>query len=115
VTYALAVLVCTGLLVYSVLGIATTPEQDVQRLPRPLWFLLVVLLPFVGPLAWLTAGRPARAPRSRSGSGGPRAGTATTRPPDDDDAFLRSLRERAEEQRRRAERERRAGGDPAAG
>ena len=117
-TYALAVLLATGLLVYSVLGIATTHEQDVQRLPRPVWLLLVVLLPVAGPLAWLTAGRPARTTPARSGTGGPSAGSGrrgrpAPSPPDDDEAFLRSLRARAEEQRRRAERE--GGGDGEAG
>ncbi len=37
-----------------------------------------------------------------------RPGRATAHSPDDDEAFLRSLRERAEQQRRRAEQERKA-------
>ena len=118
-TYAVSVLVALGLLVYSVLGIMTTPEQDVRRLPRPAWLLVVFLLPVVGPLAWLLAGRPVGGtgphPGNRlPGRGAPGRSGPPSRPsaPDDDEAFLRSLRQRAEEQRRRAERERRGESGP---
>ncbi len=113
------------LLVYCLLNVATTPEDQVRTLPKPVWLLLVILLPFVGSLGWLLAGRPQRA-SGPAGVGAPR--TTRSRParsqpaaassPDDDEAFLRSLRQRAEEQRRRAveEERRRAaeGEDPPA-
>ena len=110
------------LLVYCLLNVATTPEDQVRTLPKPVWLLLVILLPFVGSLAWLLAGRPQRA-AGTPGVGGPSTPRARRRPtaassPDDDEGFLRSLRERAEEQRRRAaaEERRRAAenGDPTA-
>jgi len=108
------VLVGLGLLVYSVLSVLATPQQQVQHLPKAAW-LVVLLLPLVGPLAWLLAGRPPGVPRtlpSGRSAAGSRSGHRPVSSPDDDEAFLRSLRLRAEEQRRRAERERRAQGDP---
>jgi hypothetical protein len=108
------------LLVYCVLHIVTTPEGEVRNLPKLLWLVLVVVLPLVGGIAWLIAGRPQGPARSlpyKGNQGVPpmydRSGRATAFRPDDDEAFLRGLRERAEQQRRTAERERkRAGDDP---
>ena len=105
------------LLAYCVLNIITTPEGEVRNLPKLLWLLLVVVLPLVGGIAWLLAGRPQRPAGSlpsrgdqgvRPASGRPRPAPV---PPDDDEAFLRGLRERAEQQRRTAERQRKASGD----
>ena len=109
------------LLVYCVLNVITTPEGEVRNLPKLLWLLLVVVLPLVGGIAWLVAGRPQGPARSvpyKGNAGAPprrdRPGRAQPSRPDDDEAFLRGLRERAAEQRRDAERQRRrAEGDPA--
>jgi Phospholipase_D-nuclease N-terminal len=106
------VLIEVVLLVYCVLNIITTPEHEVRNLPKLLWLMLVILLPLIGGIAWLVAGRPV-APSSRRG-GLPykgntgqfpeyeRPGRAVAQNPDDDDAFLQGLRERAEEQRKKA-------------
>ncbi len=108
------------LLVYCVLNIVTTPEGQVRNLPKLLWLVLVVVLPLVGGIAWLVAGRPQGPARSmpyKGNAGVPpaydRPGRATAFRPEDDEAFLRGLRERAEQQRREAERQReRPGDDP---
>jgi hypothetical protein len=108
------------LLVYCILNIITTPEGEVRNLPKLLWLLLVVVLPLVGGIAWLVAGRPQGPARSlpyKGNAGVPprrdRPGRAPASRPDDDEAFLRGLRERADQQRREAERQRkRAGDDP---
>jgi hypothetical protein len=99
------------LLVYCVLNVITTPEQQVRNLPKLLWLVLVIVLPLVGGIAWLVAGRPQYAGTRPGGlpykgnSGRfpeyDRPGRAVATNPDDDEAFLRALRERAEEQRRR--------------
>ena len=103
------------LVVYCVINIVTTPEGETRNLPKLLWLVLVLLFPIVGGVAWLVAGRPQGPARSlpyKGNTGFPpeydRPGRATAYSPDDDEAFLRGLRERAEEQRRRAEQERRA-------
>jgi hypothetical protein len=106
------------LLVYCVLNIVTTPEGQVRNLPKLLWLVLVVILPLVGGIAWLVAGRPQGPARSMPHKGNlgvppayDRPGRATAFRPEDDEAFLRGLRERAEQQRRAAERQRKAAGD----
>ena len=106
------------LLVYCVLNIVTTPEGEVRNLPKLLWLVLVVILPLVGGIAWLVAGRPqgpARSMPSKGSLGVPpapdRPRSATPLRPEDDEAFLRGLRERAEQQRRAAEQQRRPAGD----
>jgi hypothetical protein len=104
---------CLG--VYCTINVVTTPEAQVRNLPKLLWLLIVLFVPIVGGIAWLVAGRPARPARSspsRGGAGIPpvpgRPRRVTAAAPDDDEAFLRGLRERAEQQRRTAERQRRA-------
>jgi hypothetical protein len=106
------------LLVYCVLNIITTPDAEVRNLPKLLWLVLVVVLPLVGGIAWLIAGRPQGPARSmpyKGNQGVPpmydRPGRATAFRPEDDEAFLRTLRERAEQQRRGAEQQRRAAED----
>lgn len=105
------------LVVYCVLNIITTPDEQVRNLPKLLWLVLVLLFPIVGGVAWLVAGRPQGPARSlpyKGNRGIPpeydRPGRATAYSPDDDEAFLRSLRERAEQQRRAAEEQRKARG-----
>lgn len=83
------------LLVYCALDVASTPAGSVRALPRALWFVLVLVVPLLGPIAWLTAGRPRRDAARRLAVPEPGA-------PDDDEAFLRELRRRADEHRRRA-------------
>ncbi len=106
------------LLVYCVLNIITTPDTEVRNLPKLLWLVLVVVLPLIGGIAWLIAGRPQGPARSMPYKGNvgvppeyDRPGRATAYRPDDDEAFLRRLRERAEQQRRTAEQQRKASGD----
>ena len=100
------------LIVYCVLNIITTPEDQIRNLPKLLWLVLVIFLPLIGSVAWLVAGRPLTTSRPGGlpykGNAGQfpeyeRPGRAVAQNPDDDEAFLRQLRERAEEQRRRAE------------
>lgn len=107
--YEVLAVVQLAMLVYCVLNVVTTPEADVRNLPKLLWLLLVIVLPLVGGIAWLVAGRPQRPTRSlpykgNTGTARPHRPTPSARPasPDDDEDFLRQLRQRAEEQRRRA-------------
>ena len=116
------VLVEICLVVYCVLNIITTPEEQIRNLPKLLWLVLVLFFPIVGGVAWLVAGRPQGPATSlpyKGNRGIPpeydRPGRATAFSPDDDEAFLRSLRERAEQQRKKAEQERKQREDDAGG
>ena len=93
-----------ALLVYCLIDCIQTDSVLVRNLPKPLWVFLIVILPVVGPVAWLVAGRPERAQRS-----GPVAwpSTATSGFPEyerprpaavDDDAALRAELRRVDEE-----------------
>ena len=90
---------------YCLLDLATSRRADVRTLPKPMWFV-VLLVPVLGPAAWYLAGRPA----AGSGRARPRVlpdSAPQASSPDDDEEFLRELRRRAEQQRRPAEEQRR--------
>ncbi|WP_232835607.1 PLD nuclease N-terminal domain-containing protein [Actinocorallia populi] len=89
-------LLLVALWIYCIFDVVTTDAQDCRNLPKPLWLLIVLVLPDLGSIVWLIAGRPrVVALRDR-----PRPAAPT--PPDDDEDFLRGLREKVEEQRRKA-------------
>jgi hypothetical protein len=101
-------LVMFAVWLFCIIDVITTPESPARNLPKLLWLLIVVLLPDVGSIAWLVAGRP----WNRQPANLPYKGNRGRQPapqlrfngtnPDDDDEFLAQLRARAEEQRRRA-------------
>jgi hypothetical protein len=100
-----AVLVVVGVMVYAFVDCVRADGRDVRLLPRPAW-LLVILVPLVGALAYLVVGRSLHV-----------TDEPVARPlaPDDDPEFLRRLdlerrRRQADEERRRRQRERREGG-----
>lgn len=95
------------LFVFALVDCIQTDEGAVRNLPKAVWILLIVLVPLVGSIAWLAAGRPTGDQRlqrrgqvawpatatsgfpeyERPASGRPRPTLA----PDDDPEFLRSL------------------------
>ncbi|MCU1592594.1 MAG: hypothetical protein JWP11_3850 [Frankiales bacterium] len=106
------VLLCVW--VYALLDVLTSDETRIRNLPKWGWFVIVLILGEVaiGPLLWFIAGRPqgsATRPGGLPYKGNTgrfpeyeRPGRAVAQNPDDDEAFLRGLRDRADEQRRRA-------------
>jgi hypothetical protein len=51
-------LVLLALWLYVILEVVTTDASLCRNLPKPLWLLLVIVLPDIGSLVWLIAGRP---------------------------------------------------------
>ena len=104
------------LVIYCFFDVIRTPGTHVRNLPKPVWLILCFIPPILGPIAWLLFGRPTASSAAnlpyKGNRGVPpeyrRPGRATASSPDDDEAFLRSLRERAEQQRRSAEQQRRS-------
>src|SRR4051794_18123305 len=104
----IAVLVVLGVMVYAYVDCGRADARDLRLLPRPVW-LLVLLVPLVGAVAYLLAGRPLRV-----------TDEPPVRPlaPDDDPEFLRRLdlerrrRQADEERRRQRERRERRGDKP---
>jgi Phospholipase_D-nuclease N-terminal len=100
-------LIMFGLWIFCIIDVITTPEGDCRNLPKLLWLLIVILIPDVGSIVWLVAGRNwngrADLPyKGNRGNAAPRAGARRASNPDDDEDFQAVLRARAEEQRRRA-------------
>jgi hypothetical protein len=101
-------LVLLGLWLFCLFDVITTDSARCRNLPKPVWLIIVLLLPDIGSLIWLVAGHPWQNQPGRD----VRTGTARRYPeydrpgrhvplnPDDDEEFLRGLRERAEQQRR---------------
>jgi hypothetical protein len=59
----LPVLVELALVVFCVIDIIQTPPGAHRNLEKGWWLLLVILIPIVGCVAWLVAGRPTRESR----------------------------------------------------
>lgn len=103
------------LALYCLIDAISSRDDEVRHLSKVWWILLVLFFPFVGSIAWLVAGRPRRAPRrhgphERSAGAYPeydRPGRFAAADPAADEAFLRKVRERAEEQRRKAREQKR--------
>ncbi|MBO1753207.1 PLDc_N domain-containing protein [Actinotalea sp. BY-33] len=94
----LAVVIQLALLVYCLIECIQTDSSRVRNLPKTLWVLLIILVPVIGPVAWLVAGRPER----EAASNVPWPATRTAgfpeyerprppRGPDDDPEFLTGL------------------------
>jgi hypothetical protein len=102
-------LVLLALWVFCLIDVITSSDADIRNLPKMAWLFIVLILPDIGSIAWLVAGRnwQGRTGSYRSHTVAAKAypeydrpGRAVPASPDDDDAFLRQVRERAEAQRR---------------
>lgn len=74
---------------YCLFDALRSSESDIRALPRIAWIVLVLLVPVLGSVAWLVAGRP-RGTRPPGGSGRRRPQPPVVGPDDDPD-FLRGI------------------------
>jgi hypothetical protein len=95
--YVILGVAAVALDIYAAIDCLLTDGRRARGIPKPLWVLVILLIPIIGALLWLTIGK------DRSG------GRAQPRrlAPDDDPAFLRQLaHEKDQEERiRRLEQE----------
>ncbi len=81
-------LISLALTVYALFSCIQTRTEDVPYLPKLVWLVLIVFVPFAGPIVWLlmsrNAGRSERPVRRTPAAGRPVA-------PDDDPDFLATL------------------------
>jgi hypothetical protein len=80
----LFVVLSIAIQLYGLIDCAQREDSDVRRLPRWGWLIIIVLIPTLGAVAYLVAGRP-----KRPGNGGKKPKRAIA--PDDDPDFLRGL------------------------
>jgi phospholipase D-like protein len=87
----LGALIVVGLLVYAVLDCVQTPTEEL-RVARSLWLTLIVLVPVLGPVAWLLTGR-IQVPRHARADPSVEPAPRPARPvgPDDDPEFLAGM------------------------
>jgi Phospholipase_D-nuclease N-terminal len=103
--------------VYALVDCIQTADKDVSGLPKLGWLAVIVLLPIIGPAAWLIAGRASS--RATSGLRWPAGPASAQRParrmvaPDDDPEFLRQLNRDTERRRHEDEARRAKPVDPA--
>lgn len=81
-------LVATAFWVFTIVDCAVQPPSRHRGVSKPVWLLIVVLLPVLGGILWLAVGRTRRAP------------AVARRAPDDDPEFLGSIHANAEQDER---------------
>lgn len=78
----LLIIAVVMLTVYCVVEVAQTKPHRIRTFPKWLWAFAVIAVPVIGPIGWLTMGRPQSSrkelPRQHA--------------PDDDEDFLRGIR-----------------------
>ena len=101
-------IVMFALWLFCIIDVITTDQSRIRNLPKLTWLFIVIILPDIGSIIWLVAGHtwepqsPAPTPLQRRYPEYDRPGRQTAANPDDDEAFLRQVRDRADQQRRRA-------------
>ncbi|MFM8772615.1 MAG: PLDc N-terminal domain-containing protein [Actinomycetota bacterium] len=93
------ILLAIAVYIWFAIDVIRTPASSTRTLPKYVWLLIVLLLPLLGGVIWLLAGRP-KPDRPRRGRR--RRGPVA---PDDDPAFLRQLDDDAWSERMRRRRE----------
>lgn len=56
-----------ALWIFCLVDVITTREGECRNLPRLVWLLIVLIVPTVGAVVWLVAGRPRAEPAARMG------------------------------------------------
>jgi hypothetical protein len=96
----LAPVAVLALMAYCLFDCLFTPEESIRNLPKLVW-IIVILFPIFGALGWLVAGRPEAGRQARPtwapGNGFPEASRPRQLAPDDDPAFLRQVKESAQD------------------
>jgi hypothetical protein len=121
---AIPVVLSIALTIFALADCVQSEDEEVRGIPRWAWIILIVLIPWVGPLTWLfvgkdrkwkerasewsTAADPAGGTRRQAPGTSPH-GYAGTSAPDDDLEFLRRLD--ADIRREKREREQQQGPD----
>lgn len=89
--------IAIALMVAATIDAAQTPERRIRNLRKGAWIILILVLPYVGPIAWFVAGRPrgedTMQPTPPRDSGRPSYQQPRfTGAPDDDPEFLSGLK-----------------------
>lgn len=75
--WLIGIAIAVALILFALVDAIMSDRKRVRGVSKPVWIILILVLPVVGALLWLTVGRPRRA-------------SARFVPPDDDPAFTGS-------------------------
>lgn len=96
----MGILLALALYISFIVDVVRTPGSLMRALPKALWLLIVTLIPLLGGLLWVLAGRPRQA-------GGGLIRRRRPIAPDDDPNFLKALDDEAWRRRMQRRREQR--------
>ncbi len=109
---ALLAVVGVGLTVWCLVEAVAADKARVRGLSKAAWILLLLLVPFVAPIAWLLRGRPSSAAERAAAAADfaefERPGRLDPSPspdPAEDESYRKRVSQRAAEQRRRYEQQ----------
>jgi type VI protein secretion system component VasK len=86
-----------ALWIYCIVDVISTDDVLIRNMPKPLWLLIVILLPTIGSLVWLALGRPAGAASGRAATPRPRSARPIARGPEDSPEFMSGIDRRTRE------------------
>ncbi|CAB4588164.1 unannotated protein [freshwater metagenome] len=49
--------VIVAVMIYAIVDVAVTPASKVRGLPKPLWFVVLVVFPLIGAILWFIMGK----------------------------------------------------------
>jgi hypothetical protein len=52
--------VLAAIMIYAIVDVAITPKSRVRKIPKPVWFVVIVLFPLVGAVLWFLTGKTRR-------------------------------------------------------
>lgn len=47
-----------AIMIYAIVDVAISPTARVRSIPKPAWFVVIVLFPLIGAILWFILGRP---------------------------------------------------------
>ncbi|CAB4538008.1 unannotated protein [freshwater metagenome] len=49
--------VIVAVMIYAIVDVAVTPASKVRGLPKPLWFVVLIVFPLIGAILWFIMGK----------------------------------------------------------
>ena len=96
--------VIIAVMIYAIVDVAVTPASKVRGLPKPLWFVVLVVFPLIGAILWFIMGKGRRGATTKpvtptdSVDRGPTSGPFSTESVDDRIARLEEELRRLDEE-----------------
>lgn len=96
--------VIVAVIIYAIVDVAITPASRIRGIPKPLWFVVLVVFPLIGAILWFVVGKGRRGTMKQSApptdvvDRGPTSGPFSTESVDDRIARLEEELRRLDEE-----------------